>query len=82
LAELDETPGQYIIMNLRHFAPPVVYLDSPLSFMVPGGARLFYQGEGEEFDDSLCEDPSVLTYFVIQTVNYTDECKNNKCNKD
>ena len=50
--------------------------------MVPGGARLFYQGEGEEFDDSLCEDPSVLTYFVIQTVYYTGDCKDHECNKE
>jgi len=56
-------------MNLRHYAPPVVYIESPLSYMVPGGAELFYQGEGE-LDEGICEDPSVLIYFVIEVVNY------------
>ena len=53
-------------MQLRHIAPPVVYEDSPLSFMVEGGACAFYTGEGEEYDDTLCDDPSVLTYYVIR----------------
>jgi len=37
-------------MNLRHFAPPVVYIDSPLSYMVPGGYEAMENGDVEEKD--------------------------------
>ena len=33
------TAGLLIIMELRHVAPPVVYEDSPLSYMVEHGAN-------------------------------------------
>jgi len=61
--------GKYILLSLRHIAPPVIYIDSPLSYMVEGQANKFYEGEGINTTD--CEDPSVLVYCVIKPI--TDE---------
>jgi len=55
--------AKWIILALRHIAPPVVYLDSPLSYMSEGAAKRFYQGEVKNF----AADPSVIVYYAIQT---------------
>lgn len=56
--------AKFIILALRRTAPPVIYLDAPLSYMSEGAAKRFYQGQGEVQNNAT--DPSVITYFVIQ----------------
>jgi hypothetical protein len=40
-------PVKFIIMSMRHIAPPVLYSTSPLTYLSSGKANQFYQGEGE-----------------------------------
>lgn len=60
-------PVKFIIMSMRHIAPPVLYSTSPLTYLATGAANLFYEGEGESRNDG-CEDPSVIIYWIIESV--------------
>jgi len=64
---LDRRPGKWIILALRHIAPPVVYDRAPLTYMSEGQANKFYEGEGES-NSAAAEDPSVLVYFAVKPV--------------
>jgi hypothetical protein len=57
---------RFVILQIRHIAPPVLFSNSPLSYIVPGAAEQFYQGEGESTNDG-CEDPSVIVFWIIET---------------
>jgi len=48
---LDKRPGKWIILALRHLAPPTVYDIAPLTYMTEGQANKFYEGEGENLND-------------------------------
>ena len=60
-------PVKFIIMSMRHIAPPVLYSTSPLTYLATGAANLFYEGEGESRNDGR-EDPSVIIYWIIESV--------------
>ena len=60
---LDQRPGKWVLLALRHIAPPVVYDAAPLTYMSEGQANKFYEGEGET---DRAEDPSVLVYCAVQ----------------
>ena len=57
---------RFVILQIRHIAPPVLYSNSPLSYIASGAAESFYQGEGEATSGG-CDDPSVIVYWIIQT---------------
>ena len=57
---------RFIVEQVRHIAPPVLYSNSPLSYIQSGAAESFYQGEGEATSGA-CDDPSVIVYWIIQT---------------
>ena len=59
---------KFIIMSMRHIAPPVLYSTAPLSYCVSGAANLFYEGEGESRNDE-CDDPSMIIYWIIESIN-------------
>ena len=61
-------PVKFIIMSMRHIAPPVLYSTSPLSYCASGAANLFYEGEGESRNDE-CDDPSMIIYWIIESIN-------------
>jgi len=61
-------PVKFIIMSMRHIAPPVLYSTSPLSYCAAGAANLFYEGEGESRNDE-CDDPSMIIYWIIESIN-------------
>ena len=44
----------------------MIYIDSPLSYMVEGMAKKFYQGMAGVTNDVTFDDPSVINYFVIE----------------
>jgi hypothetical protein len=50
---------------MTHLAPPVIYIDSPLSFLAEGKARAFYQGIAG-LNTNKYEDPTVINYYVIE----------------
>ena len=58
---------------MQHFSPPVVYIDAPLSYMVEGQAKKFYQGMAGMTNDVAFEDPSVINYFVISATHIKDK---------
>lgn len=64
---LDRRPGKWIILALRHIAPPTVYEDAPLTYMSEGQANKFYEGEGESNNDA-AEDPSVIVYCAVKPI--------------
>lgn len=64
---LDKRPGKWIILALRHIAPPTVYDMAPLTYMSEGQANKFYEGEGESNNDA-AEDPSVIVYCAVQPI--------------
>jgi hypothetical protein len=57
---------RFVILQIRHIAPPVLYSNSPLSYIASGAAESFYQGEGEATNDG-CDDPSVIVYWIVET---------------
>lgn len=61
-------PVKFIIMSMRHIAPPVLYSSAPLTYISSGAANQFYEGEGEARNDD-CDDPSVIIYWIIESVN-------------
>lgn len=64
---LDRRPGKWIILALRHIAPPTVFEASPLTYMSEGQANKFYEGEGENLNDAT-EDPSVIVYCAVRQI--------------
>ena len=50
---------------MRHLAPPVVYLDAPLTYLAEGQANKFFTGMSG-VNSAQNEDPSVINYFVIE----------------
>ena len=64
---LDQRPGKWILLALRHIAPPVIYDGAPLTYMSEGQANKFYEGEGESNNDA-AEDPSVIVYCAVQPI--------------
>lgn len=64
---LDRRPGKWIILALRHIAPPTVYEAAPLTYMSEGQANKFYEGEGESQNDA-AEDPSVIVYCAVKPI--------------
>lgn len=64
---LDRRPGKWILLALRHIAPPVIYDGAPLTYMSEGQANKFYEGEGESNNDA-AEDPSVIVYCAVQPI--------------
>ena len=64
---LDRRPGKWIILALRHIAPPTIYEDAPLTYMSEGQANKFYEGEGESNNDA-AEDPSVIVYCALKPI--------------
>jgi hypothetical protein len=65
-------PVKFIIMSMRHIAPPVLYSTSPLTYLASGAANLFYEGEGESRNDG-CDDPSVIIYWIIESIRDHDD---------
>lgn len=63
--EAGEKAAKWILLAATHLAPPVIYIDSPLSFLAEGKARAFYQGMGGLNSDEY-EDPTVINYYVIE----------------
>jgi hypothetical protein len=38
---------RFLIMSIRNIAPPVLYSQAPLTYLSPGTAGKFYEGEKE-----------------------------------
>ena len=58
---------------MRHYAPPVVYQDSPLSYLAAGKAQKFYMGAslnsvGEKNTKINNPQNNVVHYCVIQPI--------------
>lgn len=66
MSKPGNTPAQTILRNMRHIPPLVIYIDAPVSYMAEGMAYKFFQGEGEA-TNGMCDDPSVVNYFIVQT---------------
>ena len=60
-------PVKFIIMSMRHIAPPVLYSSAPLTYLSSGAANNFYAGEGENTNDGT-DDPSMIIYWIIESV--------------
>lgn len=68
--------AKWIIMALRHYAPPVIYVDSPLSYMSEGAAKRFYQGQQDNCAHN-ADDPHVISYYAIKTHHCSHGCGSN-----
>ena len=61
---MELNPARFALLQMKALAPPVVYIDAPLSYMAEGQASKFYEGEGTSMSDH-CDDPNVIVYCVI-----------------
>lgn len=60
-------PVKFLIMSIRHIAPPVIYSTAPLTYLSEGAANSFFGGEGENTNDGT-DDPSMIIYWIIESV--------------
>lgn len=60
---------RFLIMSIRHVAPPVLYSNAPLTYLAPGTAGSFYEGEQ---DMMKAEDPSLIIYWILESEKYPD----------
>lgn len=62
---IQDYKAKWLILSMRHLAPPVVYLDAPLTYLAEGQANKFFTGMSG-VNSAEFEDPSVINYFVIE----------------